>query len=49
MTGRDLMNKLFNLSDEDLDKPVYMEGCDCYGECAEVYVDGVEINLNRKY
>lgn len=47
MTGKELLEKLMALSDIDLEKPVYMEGCDCYGDCRNVYVDGVEINLNR--
>lgn len=47
MTGKELLEKLKDLSDEDLEKQVHMEGCDCYGICGEVYVDGQEINLNR--
>lgn len=49
MTGKELLKTLKTLSKEDLDKPVYMEGCDCYGSCEAVYVDGLEINLNRGY
>lgn len=49
MTGKELLKKLLALSQADLEKPVYMEGCDCYGVCGEVYVDSVEINLNREW
>lgn len=47
MTGKELLLKLMKLSLTDLEKPIWMEGCDCYGECGDVYVDGQEINLNR--
>lgn len=49
MTGGELLLKLMALSQTDLAKPVYMEGCDCYGVCEDVYVDSQEINLNRSY
>lgn len=49
MTGKELLTLLSALSAEDLEKQVHMEGCDCYGLCEEVYVDGQEINLNRGY
>lgn len=49
MTGGELLLKLMALSQTDLEKKVYMEGCDCYTVCGDVYVDNVEINLNREW
>jgi hypothetical protein len=36
MTGRELQRLLNALPDEELDRDVVTEGCDCYGEAVAV-------------
>lgn len=39
MTGNELLNVLSGLADEELDREVEMEGCDCVGDLDDVEVD----------
>lgn len=47
MTADELLTELLKLTPEQLDFPVEMEGCDCYGELDRVELDHGVIYLRR--